>query len=356
MSLIKVADVTKKILLVVLAILVILLVARIVVSISEKVSETLITRYSVQTRGFGDLPSLNLKQIEGADNHNPTFTIETLSGELPEINTLFNVYRIDQPEVELSSEVFAREVADDLEFIGEPQKFSRVDWAWAHLDKTIEIDIQTGHFIYKNASPQIDTNNSEPAENPSGHLTSILSRLGYTLPDDTEFEIEYFNYTDNKYIHTPDTSAPWIRVSMYSTLDHSVDNPARISSPDYIPTTTYIIAPNIDSVPIESIAELAHYGWSPEDETMQTYNGITAEKAYEGLQEGNGALVYAVYPKKAGSPDVSQINNVRITEVIVGYYTSEANILYFQPIYIFYGASGEEDNRVDLVYYVSAIR
>lgn len=354
MSLRQVADLTKRILLVVLAILVVLLIAKIVVSISERLTETLTTKFSLETHGFGDLPPLTLDTVNGADKHSPDYQLETLTGELPTISRLFNVYRLKQPTIDLSSETAANNLAENLEFTTKPRRLSSIDWSWAQLDKSLEVDIQTQHFIYKNSSPKMLTN-EEPASNPKGYLSSFLSRLGYIIPAGAEYEVEYLNKVGKNFVKTDNTAADWIRVSMYYSLAYNGENTARVAAPLYIPTTTYVIAPNRTGVSFENVAELAYYHWEVETENVQTYYTLTVEDAYNKLVEGAGALVYAEYTEKKGTPDVSTINTVWISDIKPGYYTSKANLLYQQPIYIFYGFAGEGQDKIDLVYYIPAI-
>lgn len=354
MSLIKVADVTKKILLVVTAIIVLLLLAKIIVSISERLTETLITHESLETRGFGNLPPLTMKQIKGAEEHSPEIELETLTGELPKISNLFNVYRIRQPELTLSSEAQARDLADSLEFVTQPKELSSVDWIWEELNKSLEVDIQTQHFTYKNSSPTIPEN-AEPNQNPERVLEKLLSSLNYAVPEDAEFDVEYLVKRGDEYITTNDESAPWIRVSMYYSLVYSGENEGRAASTYYLPGNTHAVFPNVNGVSLENSAEISYYYWEVEPDTMQTYEGISVDEAYTQVSEGQGALVYGVYPEKAQTIDPAGIQKVWITDVKAGYYTSKANLLYLQPIYIFYGTAGEGENRIELVYFVPAL-
>ena len=354
MTLYKVADTTKKILIGVVAVLAILLVVRIVVSIIDNLSRTLITEFSVATRGFGDLPDLTLKQIEGAESQNPSFSIETLSGKLPEVNTLFNVYRIVQPNKTLSSEAFAQNAAATLGFTTEPDKLSAIEWEWAEGTKRLTFNVQNQHFSYVN-SATIPLEESEFPDDPSTLLSPLLEEIGYTLPEDATFRFEYVEELNGQFIPTPNFQAAFVRVSMVTTLNNNVDSPAEVASGAYHPSTVYVIIANQDNPSFPQVRAMGYSLWSVDTENKQTYYGISAEDAYTRLQDGGRALVFATYTRRAEVPSVSSASDVRITDVKIGYYCPEAYITYLQPVYLFYAASGEGESRIDLIYYVPAL-
>lgn len=354
MKLYKVADTTKKILIGIVAILAILLVVRIVVSIVENLSRTLITDFSVATRGFGELPDLTLKQMDGSDSHSPSFSIETLSGKLPDISNLFVVYRIVQPNRTLSSETFAQNAAEQLEFSAFPDKLSAVEWEWAEGSKKLTFNIQSQHFKYTNLAPDISEEENE-LDYPDKVLSPLIEQLGYDIPDKAAFRFDYVDEVDGKYIPTLNFQAQYVRVSMVTTLVNTGNVDAEVVSALYQPSPVYVIILNQSKAGFAQVREMSYSLWSADTENSQTYYGLTVHDAYNRLSAGGGALTSAVYLKHSGIPEPSSISTVRVTDVQIGYYSPSAYVTYLQPVYVFYCASGEGDNRVDLTYYVPAL-
>lgn len=354
MTLYKVADTTKKILIVVVAIIAVLLVVRIVVSIVESLSNTLITEFSVETRGFGDLPSLTLSQIAGAEAAAPTFSIETLSGKLPDNGTLFNVYRITQPNRTLSSETFASSAAATLGFTVQPDKISAIEWEWRQNGKVLNFNIQNQHFTYTN-SYFPTTVFEKTVEDPESVLADLLEGLDYSVPEDAEYTVEYLVRQGDDYIPTQNFLAPYVRISMITNLNYNSGSTGKVASATYLPSPVYVIVQNTDDVEYENVVEFGYSLWSVDQENKQTYSGDSVEEAYQRLQQGGGALVWAAHARQEYIPNVSALSSVRVTDVQIGYYSPSAYVTYLQPIYIFYAASGDQESRIDLVYYVPAL-
>lgn len=354
MSLYKVAHTTKKALLVIVSILAVILVVRIVVSIVDSLSKTLITEFSIETRGFGDLPPLALSQIAGAESLQTTFQVETLSGKLPEYSELFNVYRIFQPNRTLASEAFAQNVAEVLEFETQPEKISALEWEWIQFGKNLSFNVQTKHFTYTNTMTSFKET-SASLDNPERTFQSILQGLGYEFSSTPEFLVEYVEVLDGEYLPTQNFLSDFVRISLISNLEYSDTQTGLAVSETYFPSPVYVVIQNIEKASYQNIVELRYSLWEPDLENKQTYSGKSVEEAYERLQKGGGALVHASYSRKTEKPDLSIVDDVRITDVSVGYYSPQAYITYLQPIYVFYASHGDQDDRIDLVYYVPAL-
>jgi|GEM_PF-6840842 len=354
MTLYKVADTTKKALIIVVAVLSIILVVRVIVGIIDGLSRTLITEFSVATRGFGDLPALTLSQVDGAENQIPAFSVETLSGKLPTTNTLFNVYRIVQPTKTLSSEEFSLNVATTFGFSSEPDKISAIEWEWEEGGKKLSFNVQNQHFLYSNQTITQLEDNELPTE-PDALFEPLLEELGYEIPNGRTYRFEYIEEVSGKFVPTPNFQSSYVRISLVTSLNYNSSTSAETVSAYYQPSSIYVIISNQSDAGLLQVREMGYSLWAVDTENKQTYYGITAEDAYSRLEQGGGALAWAAYTRKAELPDIASISNVRITDVNVGYFCPEAYITYLQPVYLFYAAAGDGENRIDLLYYVPAL-
>lgn len=354
MTLFKVATTTKKIIVGIVIVISLILVARIVIFITERVSETLILKATLETRGFGNLPALPLKQIEEAENVKQTFKIETTTGKLPSFPSILNVYRLKQRTVDLSSEAFAKEVASKFGFKKEPKKLSSIEWFWEEGGKRLEFNVQTRHFVYVNSRPIINEGH-QPLKENSEILRRLCGELGYKLPDSSRYVFTYLRKEGEKWTTTIDKSADWLRIDVVTRLTYAGTNEGEVVSPTYFPSLVYATIPNDSEAELSNVAEMKFSLWDVETDTVQTYKAIDVNSAYLQLQKGEGVLVYVWSPFKNGYPDISNAKEVRITDVKVGYFLSSSNLLYAQPIYIFYGAYGEGEDRINFIYYVRAL-
>uniref|UniRef100_A0A7C5YXT9 Uncharacterized protein n=1 Tax=candidate division CPR3 bacterium TaxID=2268181 RepID=A0A7C5YXT9_UNCC3 len=355
-TLYNVASTTKKILAVLSIGLLVFLVIKFVFLITDKLTNRLILRYSQETRGFGNLPSLYFQQMEGAAEIKPKFRIETRTGKLPSFPQVFNVYRLKQNEIDLSSEMFAKDVAKKFGFTGDPQKLSATVWLWEESEKTLEFNLQTKHFSYKNRNAKTIEKKEDTYVNENSYLLDrFLKEIGYNIPNSMTYTVTYQRKNGDKWEDVIENTAEWVRIDANIFLYYAQGAQGQIVSPTYRPSLVYVIVQNSSNSTIDNIAEMEYYMWSVEENTVQTYNAIPIFTAYEQLQKGMGVLVNAKYTAKNGVPNLSDIEEVRITDVKVGYFLSKSNLLYAQPIYIFYGVYGEGNNRCELIYYTNAI-
>lgn len=287
------------------------------------------------TVAFGKLPSLDLSEgIKPPPG--TTYTIDTISGNLPQLPASVKVFGIAQKEVAFGDLERIRERAIGAGYTKEPAEITRETVKFVHpseSDKILTIERLSGNFTLK-----------------SDYFTNV--HIISTRPSSVEAAIRTSeNFFKNMNVQLQEFPLDKIVTRKLRIDGNSLTETQSLASTNLIEVIftrgdldkLAVIWPRHDVVGISAlIAEngvvAATYNVSQlEKYRFATYPLKGTRRAYEDLKAGLGAFNGKLLR-----------NNFSIIDVSLGYVESEKNNSYLQPVYFFKGLD-------DVIAYVPAV-
>lgn len=304
----------------------------IVISIGTSIKEYFYpTPAPAPTVLFGKLPDINFP--ENFNKRDFNYTLNTLSGGLPQFEDRIKIYKTIQPQPTLLALKNTQKIAAKIGFTSEASLFSGNIYQWSDPERPqrkLRFDVLNSNFnLFSDLlSDQqvLSTNNFPDEKGAISKAESFLSDLSsYPLDfDKNKTKTFLLSIKDNEIIPaTSLSSSQLIRVDFFQK---DIDN-----FPIYYPkppnSTHYVI---ISGGNFDSRAVAANFFHQSASEISTTYPIKSAKEAFEELKAGK-AYVAAYY---GNSKEVS------IKNVFLGYYLGEEKQDYLLPIIIFEGDNG----------------
>jgi hypothetical protein len=282
---------------------------------------------------FGKLPKLSFPSPVSSPSSQLTFTLETISGDLPIASTSGRVYFMPKQAPNLLAISQAQEFAKGLEF--DPTPFQETRTVYRFNDpqvflRKLRYDIVSKNFIMRYAyeqDPGIFTegilNNPELVK---GEAIRLLVEKGLYQADFRRGEqsVTFFKLVGNMLMPVrtiSDTNA--MRVDFF----RGPVNTFKVMTPT--PTDGQIqvlFSPSRDLR--KRIVEVVYTFWPIDYNTFATYTFRPVAQAWQELQ--NGAAYIARYP-------INNTANIAIRNIYLAYYDTFEPQTYLQPIYVFEG-------------------
>lgn len=297
---------------------------------------------------FGKLPRIAFPESVITDTL--TYTIDTLSGELPVFQDRAKVFKIEQPSLTLLNANRAKDKADSLGFTDFSGKvlphsiLSPTVYQWQNdvfgLRRTLTIDIEsyglTLTSTYKTNAGVLNPTYTSDEKRAIDKAAEVL-RYGNVDMNDIDFEKTgslLLKIANNTLVPAPSLSTAHVaQVNFYQKNRDELP----IFYPRY-PVSTMNFLVSLRALDINDVVE-AHINYKKILDESATYPIKTAQEAFQELQDGKGYIA-----NYYGSGTA-----ITITDVFLGYYVGEAKQEYLTPIIIFQGEG-------DFYGYVSALK
>lgn len=262
---------------------------------------------------------------------NFSYSIDTVTGNLPELKKIAKVFFIPQGIITLLSADRSKSIAEKLKVYSEPEILSDTQYRYISDSKSLLVNIDTGNFVFSKLSSDSAQLESININRATQDFKTLLSSFGI-LPEELQSGTAKAFFLNGNLEPTEDPlEAQAVEISLW---------PAYI---DELP----IITPAFRTALIKAIANgpthiIDNYNsidftyWPIDLTTFATYPIKTANQAFEELQAGKGVIVV-----ENNQPRVS------ITSAYLAYYQQAEYTPYMQPIIIFEGPN--------FVAYVTAI-
>lgn len=263
---------------------------------------------------FGLLPLLNFAKAE-VSSSNFSYSIDTVTGGLPKVGIdpgfekLIKVYFVTKSIASLLSYEKSQILAEKFGITTTPKILSETNYLYASENKTLNVDLDSGNFTYKNEATisgrELDGENKLVSD-----FNNMLNYLGVMKQD--------LNSGRNKIILLE------TGIAQISLWPASLDN-----KPIVTPQFNISL---INAQFIKSTNNLENYLWLnftyyPIDAlTFATYPIKSTDQALEDLKSGKGVVV--IVPEKP---------NVSITSVYLAYFLAENYSPYLLPVFVFEG-------------------
>lgn len=332
-TLTKASKETKTILKWLLIILVIIFCVFIVYKLAVMVKDTLYPTPPPQpTFLYGKISAPNFPQ--NSINQKLTYSIDTVSGFLPEFSDQIKVYTIFKPKPDLIALEKAGKKVRSGGFTNGPFKVSDTIYDWStnneELQKNIRVNIDT--FDFQVTSNLFSDPNVLSADNLSDQTEAIsiaknfLEKMGY-LSDNLDIvntEVNMSSISNNSFI--PATSLSNAQIMQVNFFQNSIDDlPIYYQKPNES-NINILIAGGNSSAQIVG----ANYLNQKVTDESSTYPIKTIDQAFEDLKNGKAYLA---------SFD-GQGSKIKIKDVFLAYYMEPTAQNYLTPIFIFKGNDG----------------
>ncbi|OGM29515.1 hypothetical protein A2630_00795 [Candidatus Woesebacteria bacterium RIFCSPHIGHO2_01_FULL_44_10] len=279
------------------------------------------------TVAFGKLPGLPFPEKERPQ---VTYTLQTVTGQLPALPTQTKVYFMPQLSSNLLALESAKQKATSLGFVSEPIAKSETIYTFPHprVPSDLEMNIITGSFSISynlsiDSSP-VERRPSSP-EIAASQVRSFLSSANL-LPEDLtgqtshEFlKIEALRLVDAISL----SEADLVRVNLFRRAYDEL--PA--VTPDPKRANVWFLVTGASQREKQIVNGEYHY-FPVDEEQSSTYPIKTAQDAYNELAAGAG------YIANMGQSESGQ---VVIREVYLAYYDAGEQVEFYQPVIVFAG-------------------
>lgn len=280
---------------------------------------------------FGKLTPIQFP--EDANTPNLTYSLNTLSGSLPDFGDRATVYKMVSSQPSLLALDNAKNLVSKVGFLQDPAQISDTDYAWTNTDdlpKKLTMNIFTNNFTldsdYVNNQDVLQANNLTDQNTAIATVTTFLQNFGL-LPQDInngKTKATLLSITNGQLTSTTSLSSTQIiRVDFFQ---NDIEN-----LPIFYPQATYstmyfLIGGGSNDSQIVS----GHFTYQQIGSGNATYPIISAKDAFTALQKGQGYIA---------SYDGTD-THITIRNVVMGYYIGENTQNYLQPIIVFEGDNG----------------
>lgn len=293
-------------------------------------------RAAPPNHAFAKLPKLSFPQPESSPTAQLTFTLETISGTLPQASASGKVYFMPKQAAKLlgisQTQEFAKLLTFDQTPFQETRTVYRFDDPQNPLRK-LRFDIVSENFIMRYAYEQdISVFTEGTLNNPQkikDEARSFLEKY-HIFPSD--FVNGYQIVTNLKLVGNTLVEVPNVSQSNAMRVDFfrgSVNKFKLMTSNPKEGQIQILFSPSPDLK--RRILEIIYTYWPVDEGTSATYEFRPVGQAWQELQNGAGYI--------AQYPDNNE-TNIIIRNVYLAYYDTFEPQTYLQPIYVFEGDHG----------------
>lgn len=284
------------------------------------------------TVAFGKLSPLTFPDTSSATP--PTYTINTLTGALPDLPDRVAVYKLEQPQPNLLNLDKAKSLAYSAGFLDNPTALSDTLYRWTTTDKltkSFSVDILSFDFLFSSSylsDPTVQEATYLPDEDAAiKAATDFFAKIS-PLPtnlDPAKTKTTLFTITNGQL--TPATSLSDAQIIRVDFFTQNIDKLPIYTSHPYESFIYALIASSDTTNPQVVEAQLYHKTITKD---KATYPIKTAQQAYDALKSGHAFI--------ASNPSNSP--KITITNVSLGYYLDITSSDYLWPIIVFQGDKG----------------
>lgn len=272
---------------------------------------------------FGLLPKLDLPAAD-VSSSNFTYSLDTVTGNVPKFDKLIKVFFITKPYATLLSGEKSQILAKKFGFASKPQILSETKYLYRQEElKNMVVDLDSGNFIYTSlATPSAQ----EAVEDNKliSDFRSLLSEKGLSRNEISpgRTKVTPVKITDDKIVVSKTRADS--NGYLLSVWPNPVDQKPIFTANPNKALINAVISPT--AADLNNYISIEYTFWPVDNNTFATYPIKSGETALAQLKNGEGTIIIP-----PSTPKVS------ITAVYLGYYESEQYTPYLQPVYVFEG-------------------
>lgn len=289
---------------------------------------------------FGKLPSITFPNQQ---KENITYTLDTLTGFLPNFGDRAKVYKTNMNQPTLLALENMQKKVSRVGFSSAGVQISQDVYQWLNstssLQKRLTMNIFSQDFtlssLYLAAASLQTFNNSDEQNNAIDAATSFLSNMSLTPDDLDKKKTKTTLYSIEKGALIPTSKLANAKIIRVGFFQKDIQEFPIYYENGAISTIDFLIGKENEKLEIVE----AHYSYKNISEVSSTYAIKTASQAFSELKQGK---VYV-----ASNPQ--GLVEISIKKVFLGYYIGENQQDFLMPIIIFEGNN-------DFLAYVSAVK
>lgn len=299
------------------------------------------------TVAFGKLPKLAIRNLPLKPTPEPTYVLDTTTGQFPSFPTKFKIYEMTQPKKSLLQTERAKELAEKLGFTEEPKIISSDQYAWEDLEssKTMKINITTQHFTVETDTRSLETPAIPlpPKNSIKLSASSFMESLGKVNPSYQTGSQTVTTFRLEEGTLTPENLAKDINFALvdfyrYITEEDTTEIPILGANPKE--GLIHMAVVNVGTARETNLIypQISYIYWEIDLERHSTYPLKTVQQAWEELAQGGGNVVYLAIPTKSPTTYTPlAVNQINIFNIYLAYFESSRAQDYLQPIFVFEG-------------------
>jgi hypothetical protein len=319
-------QITRKLLAIIAGIILAIIMLVVLFNIGTSIKESLYpTPAAPPSVSFGKIPALTFPQ---QNQPKYSYTLNTISGNLPTFSDRATVYKLLQPQPSLVALDNIKALLEKNNFKDNPSQISDSIFQWKNENQTINYNIVSNDFLLQsNYLSDANVKSSTNLPNQPGAI-DVAKQFFTTLnakQDDIDFDktkTSLFTIQNGTII--PASSLSNTQVVRVDFFQQDV-NKLPVFYPDYPHSIMYALVAGGISQP--QVVEAAFTHNIVVADNNATYPIKTAKQAFDDLKSGNAYI----------SNYDSTKTNVTIQNVVLGYYIGGTNQQYLYPIIVFEG-------------------
>lgn len=261
-------------------------------------------------------------------------TLLTIEGGPQEATAAGKVYFMPKKLQSLLAPQKARETANRLKFLQEPEIVSSTLYRFRDPNRTFELDIVNNNFVYTyNYKEDISvfSNNILNKNTAVSLATRFFNSTGAISSSMLSLNtVQLLHFDEVAKLFSPATKEKSANSARVNFFRPDLDG-LPLLTPEHNKSYIYaIVTPHFDED--KQVVE-AHYNFWPIDfSNFGTYPLRSSDKAWEDVKDGNGVVAtFGQNPQDA---------EIIIRKVYLAYYDSGLPETYMQPIFVFDGDNG----------------
>lgn len=276
------------------------------------------------TVAFGKLPKMSFPPNQTTTPSTQfNYSINTLTGSLPNLPLQAKVYKIKQKESSLLDLQKAQERVKQVGFTNPPFRLNDTNYRWVHPEdssKSLHLDIVSlNFFLYSDFKPGSAENLPSEAQ-AINQARSFLAQINFPQDIDSAKTKVSFLTTSQQGVFIQATSFSRANAVRVDFFQKDIDElPVFYETPQA--STIHVVMSGKD---FESIFKAKLHHHVIEDD-YSTYPIKTAQEAFEELKKGKAYI----------SLHKRESKDIVIKDVQLGYYSREAEEKYLLPIIVF---------------------
>lgn len=281
------------------------------------------------TVSFGKINAIEFPQSN--TDKKLIYTIDTLSGNLPQLPTQTKVYKMQRKDPDLLALVRAQEKVGNAGFSESPEKLSESIYQWRDSDspeRILTMNILTSNFNMVSSfllDSKTLTFNSTDESSAIQTARSFLSSLNLFHDDIDTTKTKTALFSIKNFGLVPATSLSNAQVIQVNFYQKNINNLPTYYAGSSISPINLLVA---EILRTPQVVE-ANYSYQQTSSENATYPIKTANQALSELKEGKAYIVSHFGDEK-----------ILIKNVILGYYIGDKTQDYLSPIIVFEGNNG----------------
>jgi len=278
-------------------------------------------------------------------------TLDTIDGRLPKTTTVIPIYLVSKPTVTLLSFDRAQDIAKSLSFTSEPKVISETEFRWEDPTSNRTLNLKTTDFNFRlvqdNSNPKLAINFSEAAA--IANVKNFLSQRNLLPVELSEgsASAKFVSIAGETIKNAPRSSANAVLVELFrQPIETKYPVLTKNAKESLVRAVVTLQKSTQSNVPVQTITEIKYTHWVIDPAKQGTYPVKPIELAWQEFKDNKSY-------SSIGSENYSELD---VTDISLGYFSSEEYQEMIQPIFIFTGRGiNKQGIREEFVSFLPAI-